>query len=190
MDYGPQGLCWDYDEEKNTYFTDIGKACNKNKQTKLGGDYKGTFQDGCLQIVNTTWSVDASNPESNGETYNSDNWKSNIAEAETDIEQDWRDKTGCKGINDYMENGNYTVAPGTSYSKSEMDDELKTTWSQVTDEIKNGSWKAIYADTDAEYEKIVNDMIKKCEKYGYDKCLSWSTNEAARRKSLEDAVTK
>lgn len=189
-EYGPKGVCWDYDEEGNTYFTELGKKCNSNKNTKMGGDYKGSFQDGTLQIVNTTWSIDASNPDSNGETYNSNNWKSNLSKAETDIEQDWRDKTGCTGINDYMEKGNYVVSPGTSYTKSEKSDELKTTWSQVTTEITNGSWKAIYADTDAEYDKIVNDMIRKCNKYGYDECVSWTANEAAKRKSLEDAVTK
>ena len=188
-DYGPKGICWDYDEDGYTYFTDLGAECNKNKNTKIGNGYKGTFQDGTLQIVNTTWSVDASNPDSNGETYNSVNWKSNLAEAGSEIEEDWRAFTGSVGINDYMEKGKYVVAPGTSYSKSEKNDELKTTWSQVTDEIKNGSWKAIYAETDAEYNKIVNDMIKKCNKYGYDKCVDWSANEAARRKSLEDAVT-
>lgn len=189
-DYGPKGVCWDYDKDKNTYFTDLGKECNKNKNTKMPSPYKGTFQDGSLQINNTTWSSDASNPESNGETYNCDNWKSNLAEAGSDIEKDWREKTGATGINDYMEKTKqYVVSPGTSYSKSEKSTELKTTWSQVTDEIKNGSWKAIYAESDSEYNKIVNDMIKKCNRYGYDKCVKWSTNEAARRKSLEDAVT-
>lgn len=88
-----------------------------------------------------------------------------------------------------MEKSKYVVAPGTSYTKSEKSDELKTTWSQVTDEIKNGSWKAIYAKTDAAYDKIVNSMIKKCEQYGYKECVDWSTNEANRRKSLEDAIT-
>lgn len=189
-DYGPKGVCWDYDKDKNTYFTDLGKECNKNKNTKMPSPYKGTFQDGSLQINNTTWAPDASNPESNGETYNCDNWKSNLAEAGSDIEKDWREKTGATGINDYMEKTKqYVVSPGTSYSKSEKSTELKTTWSQVTDEIKNGSWKAIYAESDSEYNKIVNDMIKKCNKYGYDKCVKWSSNEAARRKSLEDAVT-
>lgn len=190
MNYGPKGVCWDYDEEGNTYFTDLGKQCKTNTNTKMGGDYEGTYQDGSLQIVNTTWSIDASNPESNGETYNSDNWKSNISEAETDIEQDWRDVTSSTSINDYMEQGKYVVSPGTSYAKSEKSDELKTTWSQVTNEIKNGSWKAIYADSDAEYNKIVNDMIKKCNNYGYEECVSWTANEAAKRKSLEDAITK
>ncbi len=189
-DYGPKGVCWDYDKDKNTYFTKLGKECNNNNQTKMGGKYKGTFHDGSLQINNTTWAPDASNPESNGETYNCANWKSNLSEAGSDIEQDWRDKTGAIGIDDYMEKTKqFVVSPGTSFSKSEKSTELKTTWSQVTDEIKNGSWKAIYAESDSDYNKIVNDMIKKCKKYGYDKCVKWSTNEAARRKSLEDAVT-
>ena len=131
MDYGPKGVCWDYDKEGNTYFTDLGKECNNNKQTKIGNGHKGTFQDGTLQIVNTTWSVDASNPASNGETYNSDNWKSNLSAASSDIEKDWRDKTGATGVNDYMEKSKYVVAPGTSYTKSEKSDELKTTWSHI-----------------------------------------------------------
>lgn len=189
INYGPKGVCWDYDKDGNTYFTDLGKKCNTNKNTKMGGDYAGSFQDGTLQITNTTWSLDATNPESNGETYNSTNWKSNLQKTNSEIEQDWRDKTGSTGINDYMEKGKYVLAPGTSYTKSEKSDELKTTWSQVTGNIVTMSWKAIYADSDAEYEKLVNEMIKKCNKYGYDECVSWSKNEAARRKSLEDAVT-
>lgn len=189
MNYGPKGVCWDYDEDKNTYFTDLGKACKKNKKTKMGNGYKGTFGDGELQIVNTTWSIDAANPESNDETYNSENWKSELAEKGTDIMEDWRAKTGCRALNDYMENsGQYVVAPGTSFAKSQKDTELNTTWAQVTDEIKNSSWKAIYAESDAEYNKIVNEMIQKCKKYGYDECVSWSKSEAQRRKSLEDAV--
>lgn len=189
MDHGPKGVTWDYDDEGNTYFTELGEACNKNKNTKMGEPYKGSFQDGTLQIVNTTWSADASNPESNGETYNADNWKSNLTEPKSDIEADWRDKTGARNINEYMENSKeFVVAPGTSFAQSPKEQEFKTTWSQVTDEVKNGSWRAIYADSDKEYEKIVNDMIKKCKSYGYDECISWSKNEASRRKSLEDAI--
>ncbi len=187
-DMGPKGLCWDYDENKNTYLTDLGKQCKKNKKTKMPSPYKGTFQDGTLQITNTTWSVDASNPESNGETYNSDNWKNTLKEKQYDIQKDWSDKTGCAGINDYMEQGKYTVAPGTSYSKSEKSEQLKTTWAQVTTEIKNKSWKAMYAKSDAEYEKRVKEMIDKCKEYGYEDCVKWSQNEANRRKQLEDEV--
>lgn len=189
-DYGPKGECWDYDEEGKTYFTELGKQCHTDKKTKIGNGHKGTFQDGLLQINNTTWSVDASNPESKGDTYNCDNWESNQQEAGSEIEQDWRDKTNSVSVNSYMEQGKYVVSPGTSYSKSEKSDELKTTWNQVTSELISSSWKAIYAESDAEYNKIVDNMIKKCKKYGYDDCVSWSKNEASIRKGLEDALTQ
>lgn len=187
--YGPKGETWDYDKDGNTYFTELGKKCKENENTKMGSKHKGTYHDGVLQASFSTWSIDAENPDSNGETYNSDNWKSNVSEAKTDIEQDWRDKTGATSINDYFENRNYTVAPGTSFTMESKDDELKTTWSQVTDEIKNGSWKAMYAKTDAEFDKIVNQMIKNADEYGYDKCLKWNEDQAAERHKLEVAIT-
>lgn len=190
MEYGPKGECWEYDENGNTKFTELGAKCRADKNTKMGEKYKGSFQDGALQINNTTWSIDATNPDSNGETYNSTNWKSNLAEAGSEIEQDWRDFTGCTGINDYMEKGKYVVAPGTSYTKGIKDDTLKTTWSQVTTCIKNESWNAIYAKTDKEFDKVVSNMIKDADKYGYKACLDWSLNEASIRKGLEDALTK
>ncbi len=187
--YGPKGECWDYDEEGNTYFTDLGKKCNENKQTKMGSKHEGTFHDGEMQAAFATWAIDAENPDSNGETYNYQNWKSNVQEAETDIEQDWRDKTQAISINDYFEKGAYTVAPGTSFNIATQDSELKTTWSQVTEEIKNSSWKAMYAKSDAAYEKIVNQMIKNANEYGYKTCVKWSKQQADKRHQMELAVT-
>ena len=78
----------------------------------MGSKHKGSFHDGMLQASFSTWSVDAENPDSNGETYNSDNWKSNVAAAKSDIEQDWRDRPEQE-YTEYFENGSYTVAPGT-----------------------------------------------------------------------------
>lgn len=188
MEYGPKGYTWDYDENKLPYFTEIGKNLQNDKNGKMGGKYKGTFQDGALQINNTTWSPDALNPDSAGETYNKDNWSSNLAEAGSAIEQDWRDKTQCKGIGDYMEKGKYVVSPGTSFTLSEKDDTLKTTWNQVTGCIKTESWKAMYAKTDKEFDKIVAKMKSDANKYGYKTCLEWAQKEASRRHELEQAI--
>ena len=60
----------------------------------MGGGYKGSYHDGELQINNVTWSLDASNPDSDGETYNKESWASYNATPSSDIEKDWRDKTG------------------------------------------------------------------------------------------------
>ena len=139
MEYGPKGYTWDYDDQKHAYLTDVGMKCQNDKNTTMGGGYKGSYHDGELQINNVTWSLDASNPDSDGETYNKESWASYNATPSSDIEKDWRDKTGCTTINEYMEKGKYTVAPGTSFSKETQDTTLKTTWNQVTTEIKNSS---------------------------------------------------
>ena len=190
MEYGPKGCTWDYDDQKHAYLTDVGMKCQKDKNTTMGGGYKGSYHDGELQINNVTWSLDASNPDSDGETYNKESWASYNATPSSDIEKDWRDKTGCTTINEYMEKGKYTVAPGTSFSKETQDTTLKTTWNQVTTEIKNSSWKAIYAKSDKKFDSVVASMKKSAKKYGYDKCVEWSRNQASRRKALEDAITR
>ena len=169
MEYGPKGYTWDYDDQKHAYLTDVGMKCQKDKNTTMGGGYKGSYHDGELQINNVTWSLDASNPDSDGETYNKESWASYNATPSSDIEKDWRDKTGCTTINEYMEKGKYTVAPGTSFSKETQDTTLKTTWNQVTTEIKNSSWKAIYAKSDKKFDSVVASMKKSAKKYGYDK---------------------
>lgn len=184
-EYGPKGVTWDYDDEGNTYFTDLGKACHSDTNTEMEGDYTGTFADGQFKMGNTTWAIDCENPESNGEKYNCDFWKSNQTEAGSDIEKDWREVTGFNSTQDYLNSTNYTIAPGTSYSASVKSDELQNTWEQVKTCVVEGSWNAIYADTDEEFDKIVADMRTQAESYGYADCVEWSKNEAATRHALE-----
>ena len=189
--YGPQGETWDYDENGNTYFTDLGKKTHADGNTKME-KHSGSYNDGSIQVAFSTWANDAENTDStNGETYNSDSWKSNMTEPEYEIEKDWIDYNGVTTLNEYMEkDGNYVVAPGTSYAASSKDPELKTTWSQVTNCIIDSSWNAIYAESDADFDKIVAKMISDCEGYGYDECLKWSEDEAAKRHELELQVSQ
>lgn len=186
--YGPKEVCWDYDKDGNTFFTELGAKCHQNENTKIGNGHKGSFHDGMLQASFSTWSIDAENPDSNGESYNSDNWKSNISVAKSDIEQDWRDYNSCISINEYFDKGKYVVSPGTSFALDPKDTDLKTVWAQVTDEIKNSSWKAMFAKTDAEFDKLVDTMTKNAKDYGYDTCIDWSKGQADKRHKLEQAL--
>ena len=185
MTYGPQGECWYYDKDGNTHFTELGEECKQDTKTKMKG-HEGTFLDGQMQMSVSTWDLDADNPDSNGETYNSDNWKSNRLAVTTDIQKDWQKHTGCEDLNDYFSKGRFAISPGSSYKKSAKDDDFQTVWKQVTDAIKTQSWIALYAKTDAEFKAAVEKMRKDTAGYGYEKCLEWSRNEAQTRKSLED----
>jgi multiple sugar transport system substrate-binding protein/putative aldouronate transport system substrate-binding protein len=188
-EYGPQGVCWDYDEDGNTYFTEFGAACKADQDTSMeSAGYAGTFHDGTLQINNTTWNLDAINPDSNGERYNYKFWASQQTEASSDIEQDWRDYTGCTTMDEYMESGNYTVAPVSTYIETKKDEEFKTKYDQTTNSIITNSWNAIYAESDEEFAQIVDNMIKEANDYYYQEILEWYLNEASLRWAAEQEL--
>lgn len=188
--YGPQDLCWYYDEEGYTHFTDFGWKVYMDRTTAMTGEYEGTgtFNDGCLQINNTTWSQNASNPDSNGETYNYEFWKSTQESASNDIEQDWRDYFGVSSVQEYMEGTDYVVSPATTFAQASKTDDFKTTWSAVTDVIVTYSWRAIYANSDEEFDQIVAEMIEQAYAYDYESCVDWSLEQASARHELEEAI--
>ena len=188
FEYGPKDVCWYYDENGKTQFTEIGKACKTDITTELGNGYEGTFDDGSFKMNNSTWSLDAPNPDSNGETYNYRNWASYSDEAGSQIEQDWRDWTGADTPDQYLDKQKYILSPGSMYTGGVHSDELQVVWDQVSTCVKDNSWKAIYAKDDAEFDAIVADMTEKAKEYGYDECIAFQENEATLRAAAEKAA--
>lgn len=186
--YGPQGLCWDYDEEGNTYWTDFGEKVYFERDTLMTGEYEGTgdFNSGCIQINNTTWSLNAFNPDSNGERYNYEFWSSYAVGTTTDVFKDWAAFVDADSTQNYMEAHKYTFAPATSFTLASKTGEFKTTWTAVTDIITDYSWKAIYAKSDAEFDAIVSEMITQAKAYGYEECVTWAQEQADIRHQLEE----
>lgn len=188
LEYGPQDVCWYYDENGKTCFTDLGRTAKLDGQTEMTDGYSGTFQDGGFQINNTTWALDTENLDSAGDSYNYKKWESYATEANSEIEADWRTVTGCNSADERMGQTDYRLAPGTMYSAGSKSDELQVVWNQVATCIKDNSWKAIYAKTDEEFDQIVSDMIAQANEYGYAQCVEFQENEAALRAAAEDAV--
>jgi len=189
-EYGPEDVCWYYDEEGYTCFTDLGLACKTDITTDMTeAGYSGTFDDGSFKMNNQTWATDAENPDSNGETYNYLNWKSYNETSTSDILAAWKEWSGYDTADLYTYAQDYILAPGTTYSEGSHSDELQVTWDQVATCIKNYSWQAIYAESDEEYESIVAEMISQANAYGYEECVEFQENEATIRAAAEDAAT-
>lgn len=189
--YGPKDLCWYYDDDGLTQFTEYGKTAYKDKINTMVPDEwgGGSFDKGALQVNNNTWTIDANNPDSSGDTYNASQWRSNRTGATSDIQQDWMDFTGFYDTTEYLDSKPYKLAMATSYKESSRSADLKLIWEQVATAIVDYSWKAIYAKDDAEYNSIVAEMIKKVKQYDPDDlCLQWCIEEAAIRKALDDQV--
>lgn len=188
LEYGPKDVCWYYDENGKTCFTELGRTAKLDGKTEMSNGYSGTFEDGNFKMNNTTWAIDSQNPDSNGETYNYRKWESFTAEAASDIEADWREFTGCVTPDERLGQTNYILSPGTMYSAGVRSDELQVIWNQVATCIKDNTWKAIYASSDEEFDKIVADMIAQADEYGYAECVEFQENEVKLRVAAEDAV--
>ena len=196
--YGLKGLMWDYDSDGNTKFTDLGKKCFEDPTTSLDGvewtspktgtkyTLSGTYNDGTLQINNTTWANGAKNPEAKDDCFYQGTWASNIVDAQNDAEKDWRETTGAKSQWEYLNSVSLSVIPAANFAESARSSELELTWQQVIKTIKEGSWKAIYAKDDAEFASLVKDMQNTCAGYGYDDCVAWCQEEASRRFGLQE----
>ncbi len=197
--YGPRGLIWDYDEEGGMYFTELGRLCNNDSKFDLSGvewvspytgkkyTLSGNYNDGKIQINNTTLSVDFVNPDpesKKGEAFNKDTWESVVTATTYPIQDDWRNWSGVTLADQYMEKHPYVVAPDVPFADSERDAELEVKWSQVTTTVKTYSWRCIYAKSEGEFNFHLNEMRKLCNQYGYDACAEWSRNEAARKWAL------
>lgn len=189
-EYGPKGVIWDYDDEGYTYFTELGLQTNADNSTEMSGGYSGTKKDGECQINCITWALDSVNLDSKvGETYNWQEWRTTQGEPRCDAEKDWREFNGnITTVNEYMERGKYTVAPGSAFVMAQQSDELKTTWAQVTKCIREYTWKAIYAKDDKEFNSLVKAMQNKAKGYGYQECWDWTNDQAAARFAAEQAA--
>ncbi len=197
--YGPKGLTWDYDEEGYVYFTELGEKTNKDSKYDMTGivyvspdtgkSYvlSSDFNNGCIQINNTTWDSAAVNLDSkHGETYDKETWKTQLEKSFTPIQKDWVDFTGFNTTDEYFESTDYVVFPATKgFSPEDKSSELTTIWKQVTECLTQYSWKCIYAQSEGEYEYLKNEMIKKCNAYGYQECLKFSKDTAALRYSCQ-----
>jgi len=187
-EYGPKDVCWYYDENGKTQFTDLGRTAKLDGKTQMTDGYSGTFEDGNFKMNNTTWGIDAANLDSNGDTFNYKKWECNAAEASSEIEADWRSHNGTTTFDSLFDNWNYRLSPGTMYSATPRSEELDLIWQQVATCIKNGSWEAIYAKDDATFDSIVADMIAQANEYGYEQCVEFQENEAKLRAAAEDAA--
>lgn len=191
MNLGPKGAVWDYDDQGRPYLTDLGKACVSDLNTEMTNGYSGTYNDGKCQINNTTWALSSVNFDAaNGDRYDYKTWETYLENLQiSDVEQDWRNFTGALSADEYLEkNGHIAVAVGTQYTPTPKSDELQTIWSQVAETIKTYSWRAIYANSDEEFNSIVEEMRTKAIEYGYDQCVEYQQNEANIRKELENAA--
>lgn len=188
-EYGPEDVCWEWLDNGKVELTDFGllcKALGAKEEKVMPAPYTGLFDDGCPQMNNTTWSLNTVIPGStDNQTFNFKYWDKYLGLDVDKAEKEWREDMGVDVYDDYMTKFEYSLSKPHTYAESTKSDELSTRWEQVKTCIQNGSWQAIYAKDDAEFDSVMQKMRSDAESYGYQECIEWCENEASLRKAAE-----
>jgi multiple sugar transport system substrate-binding protein/putative aldouronate transport system substrate-binding protein len=181
--YGPQGVTWDYDRNSKAYLTPLGiQIQDGNPRVQMpesaGG---GMYQDGENKINNTTFTVDETNPVT-GERYNKDFWSSELSRVANPARSAWQQAMNALNEDQLLEQRRLkSVVVASDYVRDVRSDTLEQMYVQVSTAIKTGTWRAIYASSDAEFNRIVADMVAQAKSFGYDQCVAWDTAQGRLR---------
>jgi len=177
--WGPQGVTWDYDENNKAYLTPLGvEVQDGNKKAQMpqsaGG---GQYVDGENKMNNTTFTMNDINPVT-GERYNKDFWSSELNRVTNPARKAWQEAMGAMTEDEYLEKGKFkSLVVASDYVKPKRSDELEQKYVQVSNAIKNGSWRAIYAENDVEFDRILREMVTQAKAFGYDECVKWDQEQ-------------
>ncbi len=187
-EYGPKGVGWDYDLEKNTCLLEPGYQALTGETIDMpeNSGFTGVWQDGIPQFNNTTWTLNTINPESDGQTYSYTSWPNVIQMETSSIEKRWREENKVDNTREYLTGFKYSVSRPNTYTASTKPQKLGEKWGKVTEIIRNGSWDCIFSETVEEFDNGLQKMLKQADNAGYKDCVKWCKREAARRKALEE----
>ena len=176
--YGPQGLCWDYDENGIPVMTDFGWACYEDSSnTTMPDEYGGgTFQDGENKFNHETIKIEQYIPGKTY-TYSVKGWPCYADRYATELTKAWSEEYAngaTSGIDLYRTTGKASVVPAVAiaYSYPEMSDSAKESRALFAPVMKQGSWQCVYTDSDEAFEAAWNEMVTTCKSYGYDEFVA------------------
>lgn len=185
MTYGPEGVCWYYDKAGKAHLTETGQNCYESEsrwKSVIETDeekysmYNGMkFQDGYPQLLFQPYMPGDINTDT-GEKYEAKYWESYVSkkEAGSSLWETWKDVNHTTQIQTYLEQrGDYIL-----YSEDDFEDGKKPkSWKSVSKIVVAGSWDAVYASSEQEFQNCVYAMINKAYKAGYQECMAYSDEQ-------------
>ena len=172
--YGPKGLCWDYDENGIPYMTEFGWACQENgADTQMPAEYGGgTFMDGESKINHETIKLEQMIPGKNY-SFSYKGWPCYADHYATALSEAWSTEYAdgaTSGVDLYRRKGQVSVMSpsAVAYSKAALSDESQQKRAQFAPVMKEYSWKCVYSNSDEEFEQNWKYMVDTSKSYGYD----------------------
>jgi len=133
------------------------------------------YQDGNNAI--NQWIVDAISINPNtGERYSSQYWSTYKQATMTQMKKEWAEKFGASEPVEYMKKNNVLiVSPNVSVSIPGDTPDISVIRSQCGDTLCDYTWRMIFANDDAAFEALWNEMTTQMNGYGFEKLVEYDT---------------
>jgi multiple sugar transport system substrate-binding protein/putative aldouronate transport system substrate-binding protein len=106
-------------------------------------------------------------------------WSSTLNTNTTVLQKNWRAAMdGAATTKDWLvKNNHISVSPGTDYVSPVLPAEIQTIQDVVKMDIRDYSWKMVYAKSDNEFNSLFNQMTTKVKGEGFDTVLKWNKEQ-------------
>lgn len=193
---GPDGEFWKSDGSGNAFLTDKALEYLKNS-----GSYDGfVLSTGeKLELWNTPWVIstgaDTSYKDGNGNAripYTQQWAEVNEIRSNTDSYKRWQQTTGQNTWKEWLGSHYYATSPLDDVQPfyTIADDKLKLSLAAIRDTVVDASWRMVYAESEADFNKTWDKMVKDCEGLDAAGLQAWKLADIEKAKVTRDSLAK
>jgi len=186
---GFEGFNYEKTADGKFKLTEVGQTAFQDN-TPVPDEYGGGgYQDGQSKINTMIMSDFVVDPDTK-EFYNNTYWSSTIEANKTALTTDWQKTYNAITPTEYYQKNNMIdIVPNINTSLGSDSSDVKNKRSQISDYVKNTSWKMIFAKNQAEFDKLWTKLQSDVVGLGWNDVLAKDTERAQKIvKMRADAV--
>jgi len=175
---GFEGFNYERTEDGKFRLTEIGQTAFQDN-TPVPDEYGGGgYQDGQYKINSLIIGDFGTDPET-GEFYNSNYWSHTLAANDTKLRQEWQQMFGTTNATEYyIKNNMIDIVPNINTSLGSDSSDIKNKRSQISDYVKDASWKMVFAKDQAEFDQLWSKMQTDVKGLGWDDVFAVDSERA------------
>lgn len=196
---GPKGEVWDVDSNGVASITDTALTwCKEHNSIDLGSYTLSSGEE--LTLWNTPWIVSDggaltsyTDAEGNRRPNMTNTWaEMQDISATNEVYASWCKAVGYDSWLDWLNDKNAYVASSALDNiqsfESIPDDMTQLMVDSIKDVVTTASWKMVYAENDASFDSLWNQMVSDCEGLGAQDIIDWRLADIENAKSVRDSL--
>ena len=154
-------------------------------------EYGGAgYSDGNNQINEWIVSANAVDPNT-GETYAKDYWASWKESTKTQMKQEWADKFGAAEPAEWMKKNNkLVISPNVAVTLVSDTADISVIRNQCEETLEDYSWQMIFADSDAAFDSMWDEMTATMDGNGYQDLYAFDCEKWQPQIDAKNALLK